>query len=191
MGECLVIRADILAAPTLLKVIGDVRDLYWETSSHHRDVMARWLPKKGFKIIPKILDAGYKPGTVGDDADKLITRMQACYLGNPGGREELIPVWNSDILVQPQTREELKRILDKNILDMSFEEEVVRDMGEKHRRKANYPVNEQTLNGDNENLKDLAKILMRLAQSINKAKADLKKKGDMPVIDFEFYIPRE
>jgi len=118
-------------------------------------------------------------------------RLQRRNLLKDRGREELIPVWNSDILVQPQTREELKRILNKNILDMSFEEEVVRDMGEKHRRKVNYPVSEQTLNGDNENLKDLVKILIRLAQSIDKAKANLKKKGDIPIIDFEFYISRE
>lgn len=191
MGEYLVIRSEMEAAEELLKAIVDTSDLYWEISSHHRDVMAKWLPKKSFRVIPKLLDANYEPGKVGDDADKLITKIKACYLGNPGGREDLIPVWKSTILEQSQTREELKRIIDENVLDISFEEEVVKDIEEKHKRKAHYPVNEETLKGDSENLKDFAKILLMLAKCIDQVKADLEKKGDVPYVEFEFYIPRE
>jgi len=35
--------------------------------------MAKWLPKKGFKILPKFLDKDYRPGAVGDEDDGLIT----------------------------------------------------------------------------------------------------------------------
>jgi len=59
MEENLVIRAELEGAAELLKVITDPRDLYWEAGGNHREVFARWLPKKGFQIIPKLMDSDY------------------------------------------------------------------------------------------------------------------------------------
>jgi hypothetical protein len=185
MGEILVIRADIDSASEILKVIKDPHLLYWEESPHHLDVLAKWLPKKGFKILPKIFDEDYKPGTVGDEGDKLIVEVQGCTIRSEDGWEP-IPVWHEQILKLPEMREELKRIVEGNVLDMSFEEEVVREMERVHGRgEAHYTVDEKTLRADNENLKDLVEILMKLAECMDQVK---QAKGVPPF--FEFYIPR-
>jgi len=144
MGEYLVIRAELEGAAELLKVITDPRELYWETGGNHRHVLARWLPKKGFQIIPKLMDPHYAPGTVNDEADRLITRVKACYWGNLGGREDLIPIWKSKILELTQTRDELRRIIEEDVLDMNFEEEVASDI-KKIRPGSHYDANEQSL----------------------------------------------
>jgi len=60
-------------AKDILEVIKDPDILFREECGHHLDVMAKWLPKKGFKILPKFSDKGYRPGAVGDEADGLIT----------------------------------------------------------------------------------------------------------------------
>jgi len=185
MGEYLVIRAELEGAAELLKFIEDTRDLYWEIGWHHREVLTRWLPKKGFRILPKLLDQNYTPGTVNDDADRLIMEVQACYLGNPGGREDLIPVWKSNVLELTQTRDELRRVIEEDVLDMTFEEEVMRDVV-KTRPDAHYPVNEQSLENSRGHLKDLARILMKLADCIDQ----VKKRAKIPYVEFEFYIPR-
>jgi len=40
-----------------------------------------------------------------------------------------MPLWTESVLKLPQTRAELKRILeDEGVLDMDFEEEVVKDI---------------------------------------------------------------
>ena len=185
MGEYLVIWADLGGAAELLKFIGKPSDLYWEIGWHQREVLTRWLPKKGFKILPKLFDPNYNPGTVNDDADELITRVQACYWSNPRGREDPIPVWKSKILEQTQTRAELRRVIEEDVLDMSFEEEVMEDVVKTH-PNVHYPVNEQSLENSREHLKDLARILMKLANGIDR----VKQEGEVPYVEFEFYIPR-
>lgn len=107
------------------------------------DVLARWLPKKGFKILPKFFDTGYRPGRIGDEGDKLITSVG-------------------------------------KILDMSFEEELVRELSE-----ARYKADEQTLEGDNRNLRDL--ILMWLAECIDKIRIKREKEGWPSTVDFSIY----
>lgn len=184
MGEFLIIKADISEAEDMLKVIGDAKLLSWEVGPHHLDVLARWLPKKGFKILPKFFDAGYRPGRVVDEGDELITSIGGCHLRTEEG-EEPMPIWDSSVLVLPQMREELKMIIEGKILDMSFEEELVRELG-----AARYKADEQTLKGDNRNLRDLAVILMRLAECIDKIKIKREKEGWPSTVDFEFYIPR-
>jgi len=185
MGEYLVIWGELEGVAELLKFIEDPRDLYWEIGWHHREVLTRWLPKKGFKILPKLMDPNYTPGTVNDDADKLITTEQACYWGNPGGREDPIPVWKTKILELTQTRDELKRVIEEDVLDISFEEEVMKDVVKTH-PDAHYPVTEQSLENSKEHLKDLARILMRIANGIDQ----VKQGGEIPYVELEFYIPR-
>jgi len=186
MGEFLVIRAGLLSAAEMLKVLGDPRQLYWEEGPHHLDVLARWLPEKGFKILPKFFDPDYRPGKVGDEGDNLIRRVRGCYLKIEGdGQEVTVPVWRSTVLELPQTRDELRRILEGNVLDMSFEEEVVKEL-EGIFGDAGYEADEQALEDDNENLRDFARIMMQLADCIDKA----KQRGELPYLEFEFYIPR-
>jgi len=63
MEENLVIRAELEGAAELLKVITDPRDLYWEAGGNHREVFARWLPKKGFQIIKSGCSSELIPST--------------------------------------------------------------------------------------------------------------------------------
>ena len=39
-----------------------------------------------------------------------------------------MPLWTESVLKLPQMRAELKRILEEDVLDMDFEEEVVKDI---------------------------------------------------------------
>ena len=119
-----------------------------------------------------------------DDGDRLITSVGGCHLRSEDG-EEPIPIWDPSILSLPQMRQELKRIIEDKILDMSFEEELVQELGE-----AYYIANEKALESDNENLRNLARILMKLAESMDQVIKDREKKGGPPFVDFEFYIPR-
>jgi len=66
----LVIETTIFDARILLGAIKDPNQLFWDWGPEHLDVAARWLPKKGFRILPKIFDANYRPGTVGDKGDR-------------------------------------------------------------------------------------------------------------------------
>jgi len=186
MGEPLVIIASLRSAARILKIIKDPELLEWEESIEHLDVLAKWLPKKGFKILPKFFDKSYRPGTLGDEADKLIIKIRGCYLGSPGGLESTIPVWDSVILEQPQLREELNRILKEEVLDISFEEELTKEFEEIF-GEALHKADERNLKDDNENLKELARILMRLAECIDQIKKE-KEEGHIPFIHFEFYI---
>jgi len=84
-------------------------------------------------------------------------------------------------------KEELRKVVKNNILDMSFEEEVVREMEDAHEEPETvYKADEDALEGDNEGLKRLAKILLRLSDCMDKVK---KTKG-LPQY-FEFYVPGE
>lgn len=189
MGEGLAIMTTIDSASNLLNIIKDSHILDWEWSPEQLDVAATWLPRKGFEIIPKIFDKDYKPGTVGDEGDMLIKNIGGCYLEWRRGRTMPIPIWYSRILRQPQIRKELRMILDGNVLDISFEEEVVNELKKKF-GEAGYIADEESLRDDNEALKRFAEILMKLAECIDQVKAEQGKSSDMPVVVFEFYIPR-
>lgn len=139
--------------------------------------------------LPKFFDRD-KPGTVGDNVDKLIMSIGGCYLITPRGRTDQIPIWCSTALELPQMREELRRILDGNVLDMSFEKEIKKDMEEAD-GDSKYIANKQLLEANNGSLKDLAGILLKLANCIDQVKIGRGKEGTMPYLFFEFYIPRE
>jgi len=113
----LVIRANISDAKDILKVIKNPNQLFWDWGPHHIDVAARWLPKKGFKILPKLFDANYKPGKFGDKGDELITKVHGCSLRSEDEGEP-IPIWHEMILQLPEMKEELRKIVKNNILDM-------------------------------------------------------------------------
>ena len=106
MGEGLVIKTTIGSAKDILEVIKDPELLYWEEHRHLIDVMAKWLPQKGFKVLPKFFDKDYKPGTVGDEADQIITKVGGCILRMEG--EELTPIWHERALTLPEMKEEFK-----------------------------------------------------------------------------------
>lgn len=182
MGEFLVITIELLTAADVLKILGDPENLYWEESPHHLDVLARWLPQKGFQILPKFFDMDYQPGTVGDEGDRLVKKVHGCVLRSQDGGKP-VSIWNSQVLELPEMRVELKRIVEEDVLDMSFEEEVVRAMEAVH-GKAHYTLDAQNLRADNDNLKGLGEILLKLSDCIEQVK---QAKGMPPF--FEFYIP--
>jgi len=182
MGEGLIIRTSIASAKEILKVIKDPELLFWEDGGHHLDVMAKWLPKKGFRILPKFFDKDYRPGTVGDEADELINKARGCTLRTEG--KETTPIWHERTLRLPEMREELNRIIEGNVLDMGFEDDVARVVLKAH-NEALYKADEKILEGDNENLKRLANILNMLAECMHEA----KRANGIPMF-FEFYIPR-
>jgi len=186
MGEGLVITATIDSASNMLNVIKDTNLLHWEWSPEQIDVAARWLPRKGFEILPKIFDMEYKPGTVGDEGDRLISKIGGCCLELRRGRDKPMPVWSSSVLKLSQMREELKRVLNENVLDFSFEKEIINEL-EKKFGEAGYEANEESLSDDNRALKEFASILMKLAECIDQ----VIERGDIPGIFFEFFIPRE
>jgi hypothetical protein len=190
MGEGLVIKATIDSASNLLNIIKDYHMLYWEWSPEQLDVAARWLPRKGFEILPKIFDNEYKPGTVGDEGDMIIKTSGGCYLEWRRGNTKPIPVWYSKILKLQKMREELKKVIDGNVLDISFEEEVANELKKKF-GEANYIADEKGLRDDNGTLKGFAEILMKLAECLDQVEDEQRKRKDMPYIAFEFYIPRE
>jgi hypothetical protein len=145
--------------------------------------LARWLPKRGFKILPKIFERdGYRPGTVGDEGDRLIVEVEGCTLRHEEGGEP-IPVWHGQILELPEMREELRRIVEGNVLDMSFEEEVVREM-EVPPGASYYKADEQSLKEDNETMVRFGKILIMLSDC-----RDQVRQTEGPLF-FKFYVPR-
>ena len=184
MGEMLIIETTIFDANILFRTIKDPDQLFWDWGPEQLDVAARWLPKKGFKILPKLFDANYKPGNVGDEGDRLITRVRGCYLRTEGA--ELISVWCEQVLELQETKDELRKFIEGNILDMSFEEEVVKDMEKWHGKgEAYYTADGENLRSDNKNLKSLGEILLKLAECMDKVKQE--QDGVSPF--FEFYIP--
>jgi len=184
MGEALVIIANILDANDILKVIENPDQLYWEWGPIHLDVAARWLPKRGFKILPKIFDADYRPGSIGDEGDRIVTKAQMCDLQEVIAKDVHIPMWLGYVLELPEMREEVKRIAEGNVLDMSFEEEVVKDIESvQGKGKAHYEANDATLEDDNQTLQELGKIFMMLTDCMDQVK---KSKGYKP--PFRFYI---
>jgi len=186
MGDRLVIQAVIDDASLILNVIKDPDKLYWEWGPSQLDAAAKWLPKKGFKILPKIFDENYKPGTVGDEGDRLITSVKGCLLRPYEVGDEPMPIWKESILELPETREELKRIVEEEVLDMSFEEEVVRVLEGRHGKgKAYYTVDEETLHDNQQNLRKFGEILTMLADCIDQ----VKQTEHLPPY-FEFNIPR-
>ena len=84
MGEYLVIRVDLLEATEMLRVLPEVGKYYWEWGPTALDVTARWLPKKGFQIMSKFFNNNYRPGAVGDEADRLIESVGGCVLRTEG-----------------------------------------------------------------------------------------------------------
>lgn len=186
MGEGLVIQATIFDANHMLKVIKDPDKLYWEWAPGQLDVAAKWLPKKGFKILPKIFDENYKPGTVGDEGDRLITSVKGCLLRPYEVGGEPMPIWSESILELPETREELKRIVGEEVLDMSFEEEIVRELEKRYGKgKAYYTLDEGSLHDNQQNLRKFGEVLTMLADCIDQ----VKQTERLPPF-FEFYIPR-
>jgi len=186
MGEALVIQTTILNANHMLKVIRNPDELYWEWGPSQLDAAAKWLPKKGFKILPKIFDENYKPGTVGDEGDKLITNVRGCLLRPYEVGEEPMPIWSESVLELPEMREELKRIIEEEVLDMSFEEEVVRVLEEWHGKgKAYYTVDEEGLHDNQLFLRKFGEVLTMLANCM-----DQVKQTEHLSLLFEFYIPR-
>jgi len=183
MGERLVIMTTISDANDILKIIKDPKLLNWEWVDHHLDVAVKWLPKKGFKILPKLFDADYRPGTVGDEGDRLVTKVHGCVLRSLDMGEP-IPIWKEQILKIPEMREELRRVIEEKVLDISFEEEVVKDI-EKWSGKPEivYKADDEGLKEDNETLQRLGKILMMLADCMDQVK---RIKG-VPLF-FDFYI---
>jgi len=159
MGEGLVFETTISNANHMLKVIGDHDKLYWEWAPHHLNVAAWWLPKKGFKILPKIFDENYKPGTVGDEGDKLITSVRGCLLRPYEVGDEPMPIWHESVLELPETRAELKRIAEEEVLDMSFEEEVVKDMKKWYGSEVYYKADEESLNEDRWTLREAIRLI--------------------------------
>jgi len=186
MGERLVIQASIDDASRILKVIKDPEKLSWEWAPGQFDAAAKWLLKKGFKILPKILDENYKPGTIGDEGDKLITSVKGCLLRSYEVGDEPMPIWRESVLELPETRAELKRLVEEEVLDMSFEEEVVRVLEGRHGKdKAYYTIDEETLHDNQQNLRKFGEILTMLADCIDQ----VKQTEHLPPF-FEFYIPR-
>jgi hypothetical protein len=183
MGEGLVIQMTIFNANRMLKVIKDPDKLSWEWAPHHLDVAARWLPKKGFKILPKIFDRNYIPNAVGDEGDKLITSVRGCLLRPYEVGEEPRPIWSESVLELPEMREELKRIIEEEVLDMSFEEEVVKDMEKWHGSEVYYKADEESLYEDRWTLKRFGEVLTLLADCM-----DQVKRTDRLPLFFEFYI---
>lgn len=168
----------------MLKVIKDPDQLYWEWGPHQLDVAARWLPKRGFKILPKIFDADYRPGSVGDEGDRIITKAQVCVLEEIIDKDVHILMWNEFVLKLPEMRDELRRIAEGGVLDMSFEEEVVKDIEIiRGKGKAHYEAKDEYLYQDNEALEGLGKILTILADCMDQVK---RTKGFSP--GFQFYI---
>lgn len=96
--------------------------------------------------------------------------------------EESTLIWCEQALKLTEMREELKRILEGNVLDMSFEDDVAKDVLRAH-SEALYKADEKILEADNESLKQLANILNILAECVDEAT------NSLPVF-FEFCIPR-
>lgn len=188
MGEPLVITTSLQTAKDILKIIKDPELLSWEGGSHVIDVLSKWLPRKGFEILPKFLDTNYKPGTIGDKGDELIISIRGCHLRSVDGQESQ-PIWDARVLRLPQMREELRKILEEQILDMSFEQEVAKELkgifGD-----INRPIDKKILEDDNKNLQDLARILMKLAECIDQVIINRGKEHGPPFVELEFYIPR-
>jgi len=168
----------------MLKVIKDPDQLYWEWGPHQLNAAARWLPKKGFKILPKIFDAHYRPGSTGDEGDRIVTKAQVCDLQEVMAKDIHILMWSSLVLELPEMREEIERIAEGHVLDMSFEEEVARDIvSVSEKGEGNYVLNDRYLYQDNEALEGLGKIFTMLADCMDEVK---EAKGFSP--GFQFYI---
>ena len=185
MGERLVIETTILNANRILKVIKDPELLVWEWAPGQLDAAARWLPKKGFKILPKIFDENYEPGKVGDEGDKLIMSVRGCLLRPYEVGGEIITIWNESVLDLPETREELKRLVEEEVLDMSFEEEVVKDMEKWHGSDVYYTIDEASLHDNRWILKRFGEVLTLLADCMDQ----VRQTEHLPLF-FEFSIPR-
>jgi len=77
-----------------------------------------------------------------------------------------MPLWTESVLKLPQTRAELKRILeDEGVLDMDFEEEVVKDIERWYGGEVHYKANEESLSDDIWTLKRFGswRPIMRMA----------------------------
>ena len=185
MGERLVIQTGIEDASRILKMINDPEKLTWEWAPSQLDAAAKWLPKKGFKILPKIFDENYKPGTVGDEGDRLIMSVRGCRLRPYEVEEEPMPIWRESVLELTEMRAELKRIVEEEILDLSFEEEVVRQLAKGDDDEVYYTVDEEGLHDNQWSLRKFGEVLTMLADCIDQ----IQLTEHVPLF-FEFFIPR-
>jgi hypothetical protein len=184
MGERLVIQSGIEDASRILKVIKDPKKLYWEWGPSQLDAAAKWLPEKGFKILPKIFDENYKPGTIGDEGDRLITSVKGCRLRAYEVGEEPMPIWSESVLELPEMRAELKRIVEEEVLDMSFEE-VVSELVKGDEDEVYYTVDEQGLHDSQWSMRKFGEVLTMLADCM-----DQVQRAEHLILFFEFFIPR-
>jgi hypothetical protein len=142
MEEPLVIIRSIFQANEILKVIKDPDQLYWEWGPHQLNAAAKWLPKRGFKILPKTFDTNYRPGSVGDEGERIVTKAKMRNLQEIIAEDVHVLMWNALVLRLPEMKREIKRISDGDVLDMSFEEEVVKDIESvSEKGKDNYVLN--------------------------------------------------
>ena len=84
-----------------------------------------------------------------------------------------------------EIREELKRIVKGNVLDMSFEEEVVRQLAKGDDDEVYYTVDEEGLHDNQWSLRKFGEVLTMLADCIDQ----IQLTEHVPLF-FEFFIPR-
>jgi len=83
-------------------------------------------------------------------------------------------------------KEELKRIVEEEVLDMSFEEEVVRELEEWHGKgKSHYTLDEESLHDNQWTLRRFGEVLTLLADCMDQ----VRQTEHLPLF-FEFFIPR-
>ena len=92
-------------------------------------------------------------------------------------------MWLSYVLDLPEMKEEIKRIAEGNVLDMSFEEEVVREMEVINGKgKVHYRANDATLEEENQTLKDLGKIFTMLVDCMDEVKRTKGVAPGLPIL---------
>jgi len=97
-----------------------------------------------------------------------------------------MPIWSESVLELPEMREELKRIVEEEVLDMSFEEEVVSVLEKWHGKgKSYYTIDEESLHDNQWALKRFGEVLTMLADCMDQ----VKQTERLPLF-FEFSIPR-
>jgi len=111
--------------------------------------------------------------------------VEGCLLRPYEVGEEPMPIWSESVLELPEMRAELKRIAEEEVLDMSFEEEVVKDMEKWHGKEVYYKADEESLYEDRWTLKKFGEVLSLLADCMDQVRLT----EHFPLL-FEFSIPR-
>ena len=122
---------------------------------------------------------------MGDEGDKLIMSVRGCLLRPFEVGGEIITIWNETVLELPETRAELKRLVEEEVLDMSFEEEVVSVLKEWHGSDVYYTIDEASLHDNRWTLRRFGEVLTLLADCM-----DQVKQTEHLLLFFEFSIPR-